>query len=1059
MEAESRGQSAEELFKDAVEREAADRAAFLDRACMGDSALRAEVESLLATDGELGSFLESPIESVASALEDATDAMVGTRIGHYRILRIIGSGGMGTVYEAEQDRPKRRVALKLLKSGLASRSAMRRFVHEAEILARLRHPGIAQVYEAGSHGEGGKTPYFAMEYIPGAQPITTYASDHRFSTRQKLDMFVAVCEAVHHGHQRGVIHRDLKPGNILVDESGQPKVIDFGVARSTDADMTIATLRTDVGQLVGTLRYMSPEQCEGDASELDTRSDVYALGVVLFELLTGELPYDLTTTSPFEVPRVIRETAPRRLSSINRSLRGDLETIVLMALAKERDRRYQSALELGQDIRRYMANEPIEAKRDRALYVLKKTVIRHKVAVAVAGLIGILLAGSAIGFGLLYRRAEQQRTVAEDRTEDLRRAAYFNSITVAAKALEDEDTATAARFLDPCSAELRDWEWYYLRRLSDNSLMTLRGHTNEAAPIFSPDGSLIASASLDTTVRLWDPVKGAMLRVFASPADRYVDRVSFSPDGRTLASCEHGTVRLWDVATGRQLHAITTNLGWTSTALSPDGRLLAYGADRTLIKLWDVGAAREIATLRGHTRQATGIAWSPDGKRLASSSQDATIKLWNVESGDEIRTLRGHTYYVGPVAFSPDGLTLASSGRAPDSTIRFWDTQTGQPIQVRDFGTRTVGDIAFSPEGQRFAASVGQLVKVWDLRNWQEEAVRTGVHSYARIDFASDGNHIVGAGISGEIKIWDGNPLEEPPTLRGHTDEVRDVVVSANGRRIYSASSDHTIRVWDAGTRREVATWSAHQETVCTLAVSPDGSRLASGGRDHMLRIWDTAGGQVIHEIKAFEDWNTGAVAFSPDGRTVASGGREGVIKLWSTEAAELLRTMPGRPESVEHIKFSPDGKRLLSSGIDASVWVWDLASGDALLELAGHTGSRWGVVNAVFSPDGAIIATADGSETARVWRAASGTLLHELPGHYRSVLGLAFSPDGRRLATGDAGHLVRLWDVDTGKLVLTLRGHEGTVTAIAFSPDGNWFVTASNDGTLRLWDASYPAN
>jgi len=247
---------------------------------------------------------------------------------------------MGTVYEAMQEEPERRVALKLIRPGLAAPRALRRFAHEAEILARLRHPAIAQVFEADSHRGHGGLPYFVMEYIPGARTITQYAQDQDLSIEQRLKLFAQVCDAVHHGHQRGIIHRDLKPGNILVDESGQPKVIDFGVARATDADMTIATLQTNVGEIVGTLRYMSPEQCAGDSAEIDTRCDVYALGVVLYELLTGQLPYDLSSVSPFDAPRMIREEKPRRPSSVSRVLRGDVETIVLKALEKDRTRRY-----------------------------------------------------------------------------------------------------------------------------------------------------------------------------------------------------------------------------------------------------------------------------------------------------------------------------------------------------------------------------------------------------------------------------------------------------------------------------------------------------------------------------------------------------------------------------------------------------------------------------------------------------------------------------------------------------------------------------------------------
>lgn len=399
---------AAELFEAALDVAPEERAAFLARACGGDDRLRMRVERLLATDAEAGEFLEPATSASASVvITRPRDPLIGMRIGHYRVVGVIASGGMGTVYEAEQDEPKRRVALKVIRADVATESILRRFAHEAEILARLRHPGIAQVYEASTHA--GNLPYFAMEFIPGARSITRFADEQRLSMRQRLELFIKVCDAVHHGHQRGIIHRDLKPGNVLVDESGQPKVIDFGVARATDADMTIATLQTDVGQIIGTLRYMSPEQCGGDLAEIDVRCDVYALGVVLYELLTGAFPYEISSSQPYDAPRVIREVEPRRLSSIDRVLRGDVETIVLQALAKEKSRRYQSVQELAIDLRHFLRSEPITARPPSRTYQLAKFAQRNKglvagAAIALMTLIVGLVATSAAMFEAAAQR-------------------------------------------------------------------------------------------------------------------------------------------------------------------------------------------------------------------------------------------------------------------------------------------------------------------------------------------------------------------------------------------------------------------------------------------------------------------------------------------------------------------------------------------------------------------------------------------------------------------------------------------------------------------------------
>ncbi|MCK4872814.1 MAG: protein kinase [Phycisphaerales bacterium] len=363
----------------------------------GDSA---EMNRLVESDEDgagapgIGTLFGSVIGLPAGLAEGAV-------IGGYAVERLIAHGGMGSVYLAMQHNPRRTVALKVMKAGIASRSALRRFEHESQILARLRHPNIAQVYEAGTHhisqdGAEPGVPFFAMEYIPGAAAITDYAVSNKLSTRERLELLAKVCDAVHHGHEQGIIHRDLKPGNILVDSTGEPKIIDFGVARATDSDIAVTTLRTDVGQLIGTLQYMSPEQCDADAGSLDARSDVYALGVVMYELLCGRLPYDLKRTALYDAARVIRDQSPIRLSEINRMLRGDVETIVLKALEKDRNRRYLSAADLRDDIRRYLSDQPILARSSSAFYRLRKKAARHRSWVVLAVVLVSLVALAAV---------------------------------------------------------------------------------------------------------------------------------------------------------------------------------------------------------------------------------------------------------------------------------------------------------------------------------------------------------------------------------------------------------------------------------------------------------------------------------------------------------------------------------------------------------------------------------------------------------------------------------------------------------------------------------------
>ncbi len=392
-----------QLFAEASEKLGPDREWFLADRCGGDAALRAAVEQLLtADDARHDGFLEGEARIAISATAPA-------RIGRFRVLRKIGEGGMGSVFEAEQDHPRRKVALKVIRLTMASESIRRRFEHEVEILGQLRHPGIAQIYEAGTHEDGGgAVPYFAMEYVDG-RPLMEFVRFHRLSVRQRLELMAAICDAVHHAHQKGVVHRDLKPANVLVEGGPggafQPKILDFGVARALRSDVQLVTMHTEAGQLVGTLSYMSPEQVAGRADELDVRSDVYTLGVLLYEMLADRLPYDLRDRSVPEAGTIIREREPTRLSSVDIALRGDVETMVGKALAKEKERRYPSAAELGDDIRRFLADQPIIARPASQLYQLRKFAIRNKGLVCGVALAFAILLVAVVGISLALVRA------------------------------------------------------------------------------------------------------------------------------------------------------------------------------------------------------------------------------------------------------------------------------------------------------------------------------------------------------------------------------------------------------------------------------------------------------------------------------------------------------------------------------------------------------------------------------------------------------------------------------------------------------------------------------
>ena len=1038
----SDSQRAIEVFEAALEREPAERNAYLDEACRDDPDLRAEVESLLVADERARGFLEPP-EQATPPMTTGVNPLIGATLGRYHITRVIAAGGMGTVYEAVQDEPHRTVALKVMRAGLASRSALQRFKHESEILGRLRHPGIAQIYEAGTHGDGQGFPYFAMEYIPGALSITRYAEAQHLSTRQRLELFLKVCDAVHAGHQRSVIHRDLKPANILVDESGQPKLIDFGVARATDADLTVATLQTDVGMLVGTLRYMSPEQCEGDAIELDTRSDVYTLGVVLFELLTGELPYDFTTASPFEIPRIIREQEPRRVSAVNRLLRGDVETIVLKALEKDRARRYPSVAELMRDIEHYLRHEPIEAKRGRHWYVLGKTLRRHRIAVSAAAAFMVVVMASALGLGLMYHASER-------RSEQLRRAVYLSNITLARRAYEAGDGTALAQHLANCPADLRNWEWHYLMRLADISLKTLRGHMDTVdAVAVSPDGRLIASGGWDYTLRLWDRDTGRQVRTLQT--EGYVEQISFSPDGQFVACAGRNGVKvqMWNVSTGGRVerYCLPTN---HAVAYSPDGtRIAAGGYHHEPLRVWDVNTGRLLREWPEIRRtRPLAIAWSPDSKTVATARPDGTVILLDVDSGEVVRSFQDHTLDVKYVAFSSDGQLLASTSY--DTTLRVWHVGSGELLRVFDEPGHVFNGVAFSPDGTRVAAAGTSAVRVWNLASGKPEAVRLGHADVLNtLVFTPDGKRILTASHDGTVKIWDARPLEEPPVLVASDCAFASVAVSPDGGEVATGDNVGRIRVIAMPSGTATACVSAHYGDVWGLAFSHTGRRLASGGSGGQIHLWESPFDAPLATLHV-EKTVVRCLAWAPDDEHLATGHSDGVVRIWDVAAGQLIRSIDAHEGTVFSVTFDGDGTRLITAGEGTGVRIWDARSGQHIRDLP--TGANRNV--AALSPTGRLVAAGTDEKEVWVWDLETGERLWKVKGHLGQVLALAFLPDEHRLISCGYNNLIMIWDVATGEPTLTLRQHDGSVQSVAASPDGRWFVSASTDKTLRIWSA-----
>src|SRR5262245_53735836 len=1107
-------EKARAIFVEAVGRATADRAELLAARCGGDDELRRHVENLYRADDEAGSFLDRPALGAAGAFELAPPAGLaaaeppGAMIGPYKLIEPIGEGGFGVVYLAEQTAPvRRKVALKVLKPGMDTRQVVARFEAERQALALMDHPNIAREFDGGATPSG--RPYFVMELVKGV-PITEFCDQNQLPPRDRLNLFVQVCRAVQHAHQKGVIHRDLKPSNVLVsrhDTTAVVKVIDFGVAKALGQGLTDKTLVTGLAQIVGTPLYMSPEQAGMSDLDVDTRSDIYSLGVLLYELLTGTTPFDkerLRACAYDEMRRITREEDPPKPStrvrtrgragpavSANRGLgpaglrgrvRGERAWMVMKALERARARRYDTAVALAADVQRYLTDEPVLACPPSAAYQFRKFARRYRRAVLTASVVtvavvvatGALVTSTLLTAEARFRAASDLATAEAEARSRLEAQLYRQLIALAEREWSVNNLSRMEALLERCPRDLRDWEWHYLKRLRHSTHRPLRHESPVLDATFSRDGQFLATGTQKGFVRIWPAETGQEpLKWRAHDGDTpQATTVRFSPDGRFLATGSwDNTVKVWEVEkvlrgeVERPLHrwVHTTRRVW-GVAFSPDGRCLASAggkeAERTgEVNVWDLTTGKNVFPTKTFDWAVRGVQFSPDGRRLATACGEL-VQGWDAQTGREQLSCRYQDGYLEEVVFSPDGRRLAAVGGMlhvnPARDVKVWDATTGEEIFSLPGHVGGLRCVAFSPDSRRLvSAGVDQTVKVWDTQTRDEILTLRGhLDIVSSVAFSLDGYKLASASADNTVRVWDATPLEQEPTsgyrtLRGHAGAVADAAFHPDGRTLVSLGKDRTVREWDflAGTelipRRR--TVEAHS---AHMAYSPDGRFLAVAGGYLIVRVWDTTTGA---EGPAFRGHKAGVncVAFSPDGRHAASADGDFIVRVWDTTTAQQVWARPGLNWPLA-VAFSPDGRHLATGSADGIVRVWDWKADDELpAQQLKHAGR---VKSVAYSRDGKRLASASWDRTVKVWDAASWRLLYDLP-QPSAVQCVAFDRDGPRLAWGGTDGTVTVWD-GSGTEAQVLRGHTSWIQAVAFSPKGEWIASASLDGTVKIWKA-----
>ncbi|MEM7456364.1 MAG: serine/threonine-protein kinase [Planctomycetota bacterium] len=1058
------------MFEEAIDQPVDDREDFVRSRCGDNEQLQTEVLSLLASFDPGEEELEQSPVGKSEPRGVSVGEVPADEIPGYELHEELHRGGQGVVYKATQLSTRREVALKFMLEGrFASESTRRRFEREVELAGRLKHPGIVPVFDSGlTSGHY----YYAMQFVDGER-LDEYAVSHSLSPDATLELFKKVCNAVNYAHQRGVIHRDLKPSNILVNDAGQPHVLDFGLAKPEEEGKDSTTISM-TGQIMGTLAYMSPEQAAGQPDEIDVRSDVYSLGVVLYELLTGELPYELDFSLAENLSAIIN-SAPTRPEKLNRAITNEAGTIVLKAMSKEKSRRYQTAGALEEDIDRYLTGQPIAAKRDSALYVMRKTLSRYKVFAGMALVSFFVVAAAAVTGWLYYLDAEDARRrewkthgkleeqveFANELKDQSQLQLYFAEMNLAGQAytgaggiqrMEEIVRRWDAEQYSEVEKIQPGWEWHYLNALCNQESADFVCLDQPECISLHPDGRQLAVGFQNGAVRVIDYGTGDWTNLI-DPVQTTapVQSVDWSPDGALLAVASGDSVDVRNFESKQQVHQFQTEWQVSALAFHPQQPVLAVTGSAGDIIFWHAtdGFLFEI----NEEIAASSLVWSRDGKFVVTGTQDEKVSFWDFENRRQNFKTRSIPS-TSTIDVSPD-LGLIAAGNV-DGLIEVRRTQGEQIVWTVD-SARAVSQLAFSPDGA-FLAAVGndRTLRIWHAATGEPMRTFEG-HAAAVMDFDwnPDGETISTCSYDKTIKRWNMNTTAAVRTIYSCPDEETEVFTidwNRQAEQILVAGSASSISLIKAD-GSSTGSLTVPAGGVLNARWSLDGKSVATVQTDACV-IFDLESIDERFRIeRAFEgnekEDHGDAIAWSPHSDQflfVTPSGEAGVF----SSADGSQRTTFQLLESPSTADWSPADE--VAIGFSSGEIFGTDVTGKSRTSYHNHSGS----VNCIrFSPDGTLLASAGEDGTILIQETAGQQIRHQMIDHLGAVTFVTWHPTGRRLASCSDDRTVRIWDVESGTQLLSLPVDDLLPRAVAWSPDGKMLVAAGRSGKVHMWDAN----